>query len=161
MSARLKWVLLLAVLCLVVGGAVVFSLRPPARRPFRNAQFITLGELGRELASDPKTYDAVLEKLGGGRTGYGLVSAAERLALERLFAAADYDALDSRPQTTIQELKAGLAILAGQRSATSPPPDSGPLKEPLGLPTGIPPPSGEPFLKDVGLGLLYGDRLDL
>jgi len=166
-SRKSRWPLWTALLALVLaaGAAVFVSLRAPSRRPFQDARFITLGELGRELANDPATYDLILDKLGNGRTGYGLVGTAEKLTLKRLFAAADYDALDRHPVTTLQELKLGLGVLAAQRTPATP--DGGaeapaaPVKDALGVPTGLPGPTGEPYLDSIGLGLLHGDHLDV
>jgi hypothetical protein len=159
MPARVKTLFAVALVGVLGGAALFWGLGSRHPRTFRDAQFVTLGELGRELANDPKTYDAVLERLGGGHTADGLVSAATRLAMRKLFAAADYDALDALPQTSLEELKSGLALLASTRppSAAERPT---PLREPLGLPTSSPGPGGEPFVKDVGLGLFYGVRLD-
>jgi hypothetical protein len=168
-TGRSRWPLWAAVVAFLAaaGGATFVFFGAPARRPFRDSRFITLGELGRELANDPGTYDLILDKLGNGRTGYGLVGTAEKLALKRLFAAADYEALDRHPVTTLQELKLGLGVLASQRAPSSADAgaeaaaDSPPVREALGVPTGLPGPTGEPYLDSIGVGLLHGDHLDL
>jgi hypothetical protein len=104
---------------LVAMGAVAWVLAPgPARRPRPSTgPWITLGGLGHRLASDPATFDRLVEKLGGGRTSVGLVSSAQKALLRRLFRAADWDALDALPRVTLAELRLGLAPAGGREAA--------------------------------------------
>lgn len=156
----------------------VLATRPAARRSPKDARFLTLGELAAELAGDPSTFDAVLDRLGGGRTSVGLIGDAQRAAMRRLFQAADYEGLDRQPRLTIETLRSGLTLLARHR-ATTPAPEPGladaglcgnraPLvavedavgPEPLGMPCGRRVPDGEPLLRPIGLGMFHGERVD-
>lgn len=145
-----------------VVAAVAWWLAPGRPRPPRPATgpWLTLGGLGYRLTSDPETFDQLMDKLGGGRTSVGLVSSAQKALLKRLFRAADWDALDALPRVTLAELELGLAALAAQRGTKPPAAPPPPATEDLGLPTGRPAPGGEPFLRDLGLGIRYGDRID-
>jgi len=77
-----------------------------------------------------------------------------------LFRAADYDALDRLPRLHIGELALALEAFAGQRPYWSIPDNRKEAISPLGIPTSLEPPAGEPYLYDLGIGLKYGDRMD-
>ena len=158
---------------------VYLATKPAARRPPGDARFLTLGELAAELAGDPKTFDALLDRLGGGPTSAGLIGDVQRAAMRRLFQAADYDGLDREPRLTLETLESGLELLARHRSAGPKTPESGPAdaglcgkrpppgtvdagrgSEPLGIPSGVRVADGEPLLRPLGLGIFHGERVD-
>jgi hypothetical protein len=158
-------------LAALLGGAAWYLLAP-RHQGHRDARFYTLGELASDLASDKQVWEAVLEKLGAGRTSFGILPSAEAVVLRQLFANADFAALDRHPRVSLEELR-GAAKLLGQRRETSAkaadaakpdPRDGGSpgeiAREPLGIPSKEAAPSGEPYLASIGFGLLHGDRLD-
>src|SRR5688572_7781939 len=120
--------------------------KKPERVRDPNARFLTLGELAEDLAHDPKTFDAIVEKLG---TNIGPLGDAQKRAMKSMFEARDWRGLDKQPETSLATLKSGLDLLASQRplSAAAAPP-SNPTTEPLGIPANKPGPDGDPFVKD-------------
>lgn len=141
-------------LVLAIGAFVrIDRLRKQAAQ--RSANTLTLGQLARDLATEQQTFDAVASKLGT-----GLVGDAQLAAMRKLFELGQYDALDAQPQVTLDGLAVALGVLAQQRGPPAFPPLPLPVHEALGLPTGKPPPTGEPFVSDLGLGVKWGDRLD-
>jgi hypothetical protein len=155
------------VIGLLAASAAALWIRSPPPRPNdqdRDAPFITLGELARELAGDKNVWDAVIGRLGGGRTSVGVLEGAVRDRLRAMFAARDFSGLDREPRTDLETLALALRGLAAKRGTSASVTDGGvptsPRREDLGIPTRLPAPSGEPFIKDIGFGLLYGDRLD-
>ena len=112
-----------ALLAVVGAGlALLFwATRPAAVRPRQDPRFLTLGELAADLARDPKTFDAVLEKIGAGRTSVGLVGDTQRAVMRRLFESADYAGLDRQPRVTLALLRRGLDLLAKRRAGAPPP----------------------------------------
>lgn len=159
-------VIALAIAAITV-GVDVLALRaacaPRGRVTPRHAEFFTLGELAQDMANDPAAFNAVIDRLGGGRTAVGSLSEESRALLRALFAARDYAGLDRQPRTTLPALKLALDVLAGRRGPP-PPAEARTLaatrREDLGIPTGAAPPPAESLLRDLGVGLLYGDRID-
>jgi hypothetical protein len=150
-----------AIAFVVVAAAVValFMLRAPSEvERVRDPRFITLGDLAHDLSKDPKTFDALVDKLG---TNVAFVDESKKSLLKKLFAAHDYEGLDKQPELTLDSLRVGLDFLAESRksSASFPARSKDVVHEPLGIPTGKSAPDGEPFLSDVGLGLKHGDRV--
>lgn len=123
-------------------------------------RWYTLGSLAEELAGEKQTYDLVVNALGGGADAFGLISDEHKAFLRTVFSKGDYALLDEQPQVTLPTLARGLELLAAKRPYAPSAALPAPRTEPLGLPTGKPPLTGEPFLKDLGLELLWGDRLD-
>jgi hypothetical protein len=133
----------------------------PRPRPRTDPRFLTFGELAEVLARDPKVFEAVLETIGAGRTAVGLVPDAERQVVRQLFARADYAALDRHPRVSVDLLRSAVAAFGERVGPPKPPPPLSPSKrEPLGMPTGAPPPTGEPYLSQLSFGLVHGDRID-
>jgi hypothetical protein len=165
---RALWALAVAALA----GGLLWATRPSPRRPRQDPRFLTLGELAADLARDPKTFDAVLERIGAGRTSVGLVGDTQRAVMRRLFESADYAGLDRQPRVTLEMLRAGLDLLAQRRTGQAPPveptadpcgaskpsPDAA-AAEPLGIPTGAIP-RGVQELAPLGLDLFLGERVD-
>jgi hypothetical protein len=144
---------------LIAGAFVRLS-----RLPHEDPRWYTLSSLARELAAEKQTYDVVVASLGGGANAFGLISDEQKAFLRLVFSQGKYELLDREPQLTLRTLGQGLDALAERRKAApvqeaKAPPEH--RSEALGLPTGKPGLSGEPFLKDVGLGLKWGDRLDV
>ncbi|MBX7099067.1 MAG: hypothetical protein K1X89_15255, partial [Myxococcaceae bacterium] len=114
-----------------------------------------------ELATEKQTFDVVLSRLGAGPGAFGLLSEPQKTLLASLFSLGDDAALDRQPQLTLAQLEAGLAELAARRGPVQEPAEPRPVRtEPLGLPASGPALTGEPFLQDLGLGFLWGDRLE-
>jgi hypothetical protein len=145
----------LFMLVLAAGAFVRLS-----RLPHEDPRWYTLSSLARELAKENQTYDVVIGALGGGADAFGLISDEQKAFMRLVFSQGKYELLDRQPQLTLKTLGQGLDVLAGKRGPTpvNPPPEH--RAEPLGVPTGKPGLTGEPFLKDIGLGLSWGDRLD-
>lgn len=160
----MRAIAILVALGVVAGAAAfLFVLRSPppgasGAPGVRDARFITLGDLARDLAKDPQTFDALVDKLG---TNVAFVDDTKKALLKRLFAASDYEGLDRQPELTLQGLKVGLDLLAESRKSTTtfPARSTQVAREALGIPTGKSAPDGEPFQSDLGLGLKYGDRV--
>ncbi|MBI5368245.1 MAG: hypothetical protein HZA54_14515 [Planctomycetes bacterium] len=135
----------------------------PADRPF-----MTLGELARELSNDPAAFDDLLNRVGGGGTAVGNLSAEDRTKLRALFNSQDFAALDRQPLTNLDNLALGIDGLGARRGRPeAAPPANGsgtspvtPAVEALGIPTNTPPLTGEPFLQPMGHGMMHGDHLD-
>lgn len=159
---NLRGMIVIIGLVLVVGmGAGLLALRsaPAApEKPARDPRFVTLGQLAEELAHDPKSFDALVDKLG---TNVAFVDDAKKAVLKQLFAAANYEGLDRQPELSLDELRVGLDLLAEQRKSTTTfaARATDVKKEALGIPTNKSAPDGEPFLSDIGLGLKHGDRV--
>lgn len=152
--------MLIVFFALVVVAAVVawFMIGTPGRERVRDPRFITLGDLAQDLSKDPKTFDALVDKLG---TNVAFVDDTKKSLLRKLFAASDYEGLDKQPELTLDSLRIGLDFLAESRksSAKFPARTTDVAMESLGIPTGKSAPDGEPFLSDVGLGLKHGDHV--
>src|SRR5688572_2753750 len=83
-------------------GTLVFLRGAPVREGVRDARFITLGDLAHDLAREPKTFDALVDKLG---TNVAFVDESKKSLLKKLFAAADYEGLDKQPELTLDSLR--------------------------------------------------------
>lgn len=126
----------------------------------REARQLTLGGVARELATEKQTFDVVLSRLGAGAGSFGLLSEPQKALLASLFTLGDYSALDRQPQLTLAQLRAGLEELAARRGPVPEAAERAVAQvEPLGLPASTAALTGEPYLKDIGLGFLWGDRL--
>ena len=126
-------------------------------------RWYTLGSLARELAREKQTYDTVVTALGGVNGAFGVISEEHKSFLRALFSRGEYDLLDEQPQLTLPMLSGALQLLAAKRPAPAGAPAAeapAHRTEALGLPTGKPGLSGEPFLKDLELELKWGDHLD-
>jgi hypothetical protein len=140
----------------LVAGAFIRLSRMPRGDP----RWYTLSTLARELAGENQTYDLVIASLGGGANAFGLISDEHKAFLRLVFSQGRYELLDRQPQLTLKTLAQGLDVLASKRPAPATKPLPEHRAEPLGLPTGKSGPTGEPYLKDIGLGMSWGDRLD-
>ncbi|MBI3269725.1 MAG: hypothetical protein HYZ53_11935 [Planctomycetes bacterium] len=146
------------------GGATAATPAPATAQPAAsNGGLYTLGDLARDLSHEPGAFEAALERLGGGTTAVGSLSPEAREKIRALAASGDYRALDRQPRLTLEEL--GVAI-RGMGARRGPSPET-PLPAPgtrvienLGIPTHAVPPTGEPYLKEMGYGLAHGDRID-
>lgn len=157
----MKWrriirALAIAVACLTAFAGILYFLTAPKNA--KPAKVLTLGGLARKLADDPKTFDAIVDKLGS--NGEGFMGSAEKAALQRLFRAQDYEALDRLPRVHLGELAIALRGLAEQRPYVSREEKLAAIVEPLGIPAAGAPLTGQPFQSELGLGITYGDRLD-
>lgn len=118
-----------------------------------DARWYTLGSLARELAQEKQTYDVVANALG-------IITEEHKSFLRAVFSRGEYEVLDQQPQLTLPMLAQALEVLASKQQ---PPSAEAPLEhrtEPLGLPTGKPGLTGEPYLKGLTLDFTWGDHLD-
>lgn len=150
----------LVVFVVLAVGALVRIDRLSKQAARRDARFLTLGQLARELATEKQTFEVVLAKLGAGPNSFGPLGEAQLSVMRRLFELGDYEALDAQPQLTLDALGSALGVLASRRGPVSFPLVPAVTHEALGLPTGKPALSGEPFVTELGLELKWGDRLD-
>jgi hypothetical protein len=130
----------------------------PKQAP-RDPRFLTLGQLAEDLSNDPKTFDAIIDTLG---TNIGTLGTAQKVALQTMFKNKDWTGLDKQPETTLDTLKSGLDLLAEHRQGTVVKQIEATINAStaeLGIPTGKPGPEGEPFVKELGLGLKFGERV--
>lgn len=141
-------------------GALMRIDRLSKQTAVRDERFLTLGQLARDLATEKQTFDVVLAKLGTGPNASGLIGDGQLAVMRKLFELGDYDGLDEEPKVTLDSLGAGLGLLAARRGAVTFAPIPAAVHEPLGIPTGKAPISGEPYLTDIGVELKWGDRLD-
>jgi hypothetical protein len=132
-----------------------------SRLPHGDPRWYTLSTLAQELAREDKTYDLVIGALGGGADAFGLISDEQRAFMKLVFSQGKYELLDRQPQLTLKTLEQGLDVLASRRTAApAAPPPPAHATEALGVPTGKSGLSGEPYQKDIGLDMRWGDRLD-
>ncbi|MBK7862105.1 MAG: hypothetical protein IPJ65_26520 [Archangiaceae bacterium] len=148
-----------AVLAIVLVAGLLLRL---ARLPALNVdpRWYTLGSLARELAREKQPYDVVVDALGGQNGTYGLITDEHKAFLRAVFSRGEYDVLDQQPQLTLPMLSQGLQLLASKRGPAKKAEPTAPTTEPLGLPTGKPGLSGEPYLKKLTLDFTWGDHLD-
>jgi len=142
----------------LIAGLLIRLSRIPALNV--DPRWYTLGSLARELAQEKQSYDLVVNALGGVNGPYGVISEEHKQFLKALFSRGEYELLDEQPQLTLPLLGQGLQLLAGKRPYAEAAPLPQPRTEALGLPTGKSGLTGEPYLKDLGDGFVYGDRLD-
>lgn len=124
-------------------------------------RWYTLGSLARELAQEKQTYDIVVNALGGVAGAFGVITEEHKSFLRAAFSRGEYEVLDQQPQLTLQMLSQALQLLASKRPVPeSPPQRPEPRTEALGLPTGKPGLTGQPYVKDLGNDFKWGDELD-
>lgn len=142
----------------LIAGLLIRLSRAPALGI--DPRWYTLGSLARELAQEKQSYDVVITALGGVSGAFGVITEEHKTFLRALFSRGEYEELDQQPQLTLPMLGQALKLLAGKRPFAAPPPLPEPRTEALGLPTGRPGLTAEPYLQDLGLDFTWGDRLD-
>lgn len=119
---------------------------------------VTLSQLARMLAQDPKAADDLLDLLvaKAGSLGAALDTPQRRAELKEALRRADPAVLDRFPTLTTAQAAAAASLYASRQGMTPDP--KRPAELALTLPGAPADPPKDAFLKPIGHGLLYGDE---